>query len=210
MGLGRGAGLLGAILVALLLAVLGTAWTVSHWEERDPFCGGCHLRPETTYVGRAMAARKGRPVDLAAAHAAAGISCVGCHRGDQSLPHRALALALGAWNTARTPLVLPDTPRHPVRLTFLPEAGCRLCHIREPERGGVPRGEPNPVTVPTFENHFHTDLLRPDLRTSVGCVDCHPSHIESLEPFFTVREAVIPACERCHREVGRGPLRMGP
>lgn len=195
---------------ALLVATFGAALAISRLEERDTFCTSCHLRPERTYVQRAADARGGRPLDLAAAHAAAGISCVGCHRGDQSLPHRALALTLGAWNTARTPFTPPDTPHHPVRLPALPEAGCRRCHVREPERGGVPPGLPNPVMAEGFENHFHTDLFRPDLRTSVRCIDCHPSHRTSLEPFFIVREVVIPACERCHREVGRGPIRMEP
>ncbi len=200
----------GAVLSLIFIIALGAALWVSRAEENDPFCAGCHLRPERTYVGRAAAARMGRAADLAAAHAAAGVSCVGCHRGDQSLQHRLLALTLGAWNTARTPFVPSEIPQHPVRLLVLPEAGCRLCHIREPQRGGVPSGALNPVTVESFENHFHTDLLRPDLRTSVRCVDCHRAHQESLEPFFTIREVVISACERCHREVGRGPIRMGP
>lgn len=207
MSIRRGAGV---IMGAVFIGALGAALAVSRAEEEDPFCASCHLRPEQTYVGRAIAARAGRTVDLAAAHAAAGISCVGCHRGDQSLPQRALALTLGAWNTARTPFVPPDIPQHPMRLPALPEAGCWLCHIREPERGGLQPGELNPVTIEGFENHFHTDLLQPDLRTSVRCVDCHRAHQESLEAFFTIREIVIPACERCHREVGRGPIRMGP
>lgn len=207
VSLGRWAGL---ALGGALVGALGAALMISRAEEQDAFCAGCHLRPERTYVGRAAAARGGRAADLAAAHAAAGVSCVGCHRGDSSLPHRALALALGAWNAARTPFIPPDVPQHPVRLPGLPEAGCRLCHVREPARGGVPPGQPNPVTREAFENHFHTDLLRPDLRTSVRCVDCHPAHRETLEPFFVIREVVLPACERCHREVGRGPIRMGP
>ncbi|WP_376792403.1 hypothetical protein [Thermoflexus sp.] len=194
----------------VFVAALGAALVISRAEEQDAFCAGCHLRPEQTYVGRATAARSDRAADLAAAHAAAGISCVGCHRGDQSLPHRALSLGLGAWNTARTPFTPPEVPHHPVRLPALPEAACWRCHIREPQRGGVGPGELNPVTLETFENHFHTDLLRPDLRTSVRCVDCHRAHQETFEPFFAIREIVIPACERCHREVGRGPIRMGP
>ncbi|MCS6964280.1 hypothetical protein [Thermoflexus sp.] len=207
MSIGRGASV---FVGAAFVVALGAALWVSRAEEEDSFCARCHLRPERTYVGRATAARAGRAVDLAAAHAAAGISCVGCHRGDQSLPQRGLALTLGAWNAVRTPFIPADIPQHPVRWPHLPEAGCWFCHIREPQRGGVEPGAPNPVTLEAFENHFHTDLLRADLRTSVRCVDCHRAHQESLEPFFAIREIVIPACERCHREVGRGPIRMGP
>lgn len=205
--IGRIAGL--AMAGGLFLALAG-AWAITRLEERDAFCAGCHLRPEVTYVMRAAQAAAGRAGDLAAAHAAAGIPCVGCHRGDASFPQRALALALGAGNALRTPWVPPDTPQHPVRLPALPEASCRRCHVREPARGGVPPGKPNPVLAPGFENHFHTDLFRPDLRTSVRCIDCHPAHRESVEAFFIDRAVVIPACERCHQEVGRGPLRMGP
>lgn len=201
---------LGFIPLALFLVALGAAWTVSHLEERDPFCAGCHLRPETTYVDRAAAARGSRPVDLAAAHARAGLPCVACHRGDSSLPDRVRTLALGAWNAARTPFTPPDVPHHPVRMPGLPENSCRLCHVREPARAGIPPDTTNPVMAEGFENHFHTDLFRPDLQTSVGCVDCHRAHMETVTPFFIMQEIVIPACERCHREVGRGPLRMGP
>jgi hypothetical protein len=206
----RQGGLLGVTLAALFLFALGAALTVSRLEERDPFCAVCHLRPETTYVGRAAAAQGSRPVDLAAAHARAGLSCVACHRGDSSLPDRVRTLALGAWNAARTPFTPPDVPHHPVRLPGLLENSCRLCHVQEPARAGIPPGVTNPVMAEGFENHFHTDLFRPDLWTSVGCVDCHRAHVETVTPFFVVQEIVIPACKRCHQEASRGPTRMGP
>jgi hypothetical protein len=58
-----------------------------------------------------------------------------------------------------------------------------------------------------FGNHFHTLLFDSEVKTSVTCIRCHTAHRESFpeSQFLDQDRIVLPACEQCHREVGRGP-----
>jgi hypothetical protein len=131
---------------------------------------------------------------------------VGCHRGDQGLRNRIVALALGARNTAKF-VTGQYNPNHTqVAVGFLLEDSCQRCHVTHPELGGVKPSEFNPVTVQDFDNHFHSLLFDPKIKTSVTCTSCHPAHLVTFpELQFIERDKVLPACERCHQELGRGP-----
>jgi hypothetical protein len=219
------------VLGALVLLGAGAAVGVSVAEENDRFCAICHLNPERTYVDRAdrvaqalEGAREqglddeglwetGRDAsrDLASAHRAAALNCVGCHRGDNSLSHRATALALGARNTLSYVTGQFDPDHSGVKNPTLVEASCRRCHVDQASLGGVAEGHANPVLVESFENHFHAYLFDAQYvdAVTIGCLDCHPSHqeIPPIVPYFINEERVVfPACVQCHIDVGQGPL----
>jgi hypothetical protein len=222
------------ILCALtLLAALAaiSAVGVSVAEEQDVFCATCHLNPERTYVDRAASVSQafergqqqgltsdelqqtGRDAarDLASAHRAAALNCVACHRGDNSLSDRVIALTLGGRNTLLYLTGQFDPDHSGVVNPDLVETSCLHCHVDQPSLGGVKDGEENPVMVDSFENHFHSYLFAPEYinQTAVGCLDCHPSHLEipPIVPFFIDEEGVVlPACVQCHIDVQRGPI----
>jgi hypothetical protein len=193
--------------LAVMAVLLLPAGYVSTAEERNAFCTSCHLKPEQTYYERSLVRARTDAPDLATAHAQAGVNCVGCHRGDQGFRDRVIALALGARNTTKFVIGQYDPNHSQVAVHFLLDDSCQRCHVTQPELGGVKPGETNPVTMPGFDNHFHTMLFDPTIKTSVTCTSCHPAHREAFPElqFMDRNKVVLPACERCHQELGRGP-----
>lgn len=183
------------IAAALAAASVVSVGYVARQEERDVFCTSCHLMAETEYYRRSLEALSHEAVDLASAHRVEGLNCVACHRGDNGPIHRARALALGVRNALQwIGRQYSEDNRGRFAHPDLMEAGCWKCH------GDV-------VQVPGFENHFHNDLVDPELETTVRCIDCHVSHLvaEPLLGYLDEDNVVLPACERCHIEVDRGP-----
>jgi hypothetical protein len=221
----------GALIVVVLTAA--PVPIVSTLEERDRFCISCHTAPEVTYYDRAQAALAGvEPLpDLSSAHYAAqpDFRCIDCHRGDGGPAHRARTLALGARDTliflsGRADETIEKTA---IEAPDLLTAGCVKCHA-------------DSLLVVGFENHFHNKLpdayaawqaggrlaapaSHPDADTTrleqyptgLRCLDCHLTHIHAangeLTGFLDVENVTLPACVRCHQEVGQGPLELaGP
>jgi len=197
-----------SVLLIVALAVLPAGY-VSVAEERDVFCTACHLKPEQTYYERSLVQTRKDAPDLATAHAQARVNCVGCHRGDQGGRDRTVALALGARNTAKFVSGQYDPNHTQVVVPSLLEDSCWRCHVAHPTLGGVEPGRANRVTIQDFDNHFHSLLFDPKIRTSVTCTTCHLAHREAFPEFqFMDRNrAVLPACERCHQELERGPAK---
>ena len=195
-----------ALAVLAVLAILPAGY-VSVVEERNVFCTSCHLKPEQTFFDRSLVKAHQDAADLATAHAQAGVNCVGCHRGDQAMRDRATALALGARNTEKFIAGQYDPNHSQVALPWLLDDSCLRCHVTQPTLGSVKPGQPNPVTAGGFENHFHTLLLDSKVKTSVTCTSCHPAHLETFPElqFLDRNKVVLPACDRCHQELGRGP-----
>jgi len=222
----RGCWLILVVLIILLIPVP----IVSLLEERDGFCGICHLAPENTYLARAqnVLGNPGVPVDLSSAHyqlTEEAFQCIDCHRGSDTFQDRIHTLTLGARDTfiflsgradetiekSRT-----DTPE-------LLEAGCLKCHNEA-------------LLVLGFNNHFHNQLpkakevqrmgaeplepfggLAGELFTTLGeskteltCLDCHQAHRNIIDGDLTlyldVEGVLLPACVQCHQETGQGPL----
>lgn len=214
----------------ILLLALVPIPVVSTLEERDSFCASCHTAPEVTYLDRArMALDSTEPIlDLSSAHyiEAEAFRCIACHRGDSGPIHRATTLALGARDALifisgqadqtieKTQIEAPD----------LLTAGCVRCHSES-------------LLVVGFNNHFHNklsdayaawqaggELTAPADRpaadttalepydTTVRCLDCHRAHnhVEGAEltGFLDLENIALPACVRCHQEVGHGPLEL--
>jgi hypothetical protein len=203
---------------------------VSQLEERDSFCGVCHLAPEDTYIARAqdVVGNPDVPADLSSAHyqlAEEAFRCIDCHRGSDSFQDRIHTITLGARDTfiffsrradetiekGRT-----DTPE-------LLEASCLKCHQEA-------------LLVLGFNNHFHNQLpkakevqvmgaepLEPlggidgelfstlgESNTELTCLACHQAHRSILDGDLTlyldVDAVLLPACVQCHHETGQGPL----
>ncbi len=218
-----------AILIAGLLAGLIPAIVVSHLEEDNRFCASCHRPSEVRYVNQAEQATPDYSPNLAAFHYAVTVrgeweeeeddeeefyqspggatrrvvNCVACHRGDQSLRHRAIALTLGARNTVKW--LLGDEGTQAVgrsRFDWLPNASCTRCHEEA-------------IDDQDFENHYHFYLpeynadpvVRADAdANALYCSDCHVSHRDIPQELdFLSEEIVFPACDRCHIVWQRGP-----
>lgn len=214
-----------------MVAALGAAVTVSHYEEQDPFCASCHTLPEVTYFNRAQEAKAGEGplADLSSAHYAGDDSfrCIDCHRGDEGAVHRVTALTLGArdtviWLAGRAD---PTIEKTELVVPFLLTGACVKCHEASLLEVG-------------FNNHFHNklpdaagalrrggELTRPvDLPaaplelmptdTTVLCVDCHRAHIHvdgaELSAYLDLVRNVYPTCVKCHEEAGHGPLELAP
>ncbi|MCC7352376.1 MAG: hypothetical protein IT330_01370 [Anaerolineae bacterium] len=184
-----------------ILVAAGSALYVSRAEEENRFCTSCHLPQEEEYVQRAAEATAAAIPDLATAHwVRKGINCVGCHRGDQSLPQRVASLGLGAANTVKW--LLGNRGAHGnVTVRWLPENACWLCHRAE-------------VEAPGFENHLHNRLqtynalpqVRRGAANAILCDDCHQTHRENEQLLgFLSEPVVIAECDRCHQTWGKGP-----
>ncbi|UCC64228.1 MAG: hypothetical protein JSV36_04000 [Anaerolineae bacterium] len=220
-----------ALLGMLVLLVIGSAVGESVAEENDAFCATCHLNPERTYVDRARTvagaygsarqadltgddlwqSSRDAARDLASSHRAAALNCVACHRGDNRLGDRVTALALGARNTFLYLTGQFDPDHSGIAQPGLVEASCLRCHVDQPHLGGVTKVDQNPVTLDIFDNHFHSYLFDAQYvaQTVIGCLDCHPSHLEipPIVPYFIDEERVVlPACVQCHIDVQKGPV----
>ncbi len=206
---------------------------VSRLEESDRFCTSCHLAPEETYFRRALAALASEEpaADLAAAHypaaqAQAGtFRCIDCHRGDGQLQDRAQTLLLGARDTltflsGRADQAIEKTHADAADLL---ERGCLKCHTESMmERGfnnhhhsqlphaglalqaGVEPSDPPGGMTPEdiFSEFGESD-------TALTCLDCHQAHRSFADGaallYLDIDNVLMPACEQCHREGGRGP-----
>lgn len=157
------------IAIILVLAIGGTV-TASKLEEQDSFCISCHLAPEVTYHDRSlMAGGLEDPFDLpdlASYHywQDTEFRCIDCHRGDDTIGHRAAVLILAAGDTITWATGEPDetleksniinvdpnttewegAERYSKRPDIL-NAGCLKCHQ-------------DTLTLIGFDNHFHNKL----------------------------------------------------
>lgn len=199
--------LLPILLAALLLLVAASA-TVSRLEEDNNFCASCHTPLEVRYVEQAETATTELSPNLAAYHFAATrqgddpVNCVACHRGDNGPAHRAAALGLGGWNTAKWLLGDDGSQAGAHGVAWLYNAGCDGCHI-------------DALTLDQFENHYHTYLADyhadPKVIESVAanriqCSDCHLNHVDTYQEFAFLEDGPLyDTCEKCHLVWGRGP-----
>jgi hypothetical protein len=223
----RVAGILGVAVVGFAVTA---ALTVSHFEEQDPFCASCHTAPEVTYFQRAQqATTDGSPYDdLSSAHYGqdAGFRCIDCHRGDEGPVDRVTALSLGARDTAIwiSGTADPTIEKTELVVPHLLTNSCTKCHAdsllevgfnnhfhnRLPDayRAWRAGGE---LRQPASGPALPAGSLKLDpVATDVLCVDCHRAHIHvpgsELQAYLDVVNTVYPACVRCHREAGHGPL----
>ena len=202
---------LAGIVVLGVIALAGGLFVVGKAEENNQFCGACHTEPETTYLTRFDAALAGQPADdLAAFHhkqlyprnsqQARNIRCIDCHVGE-GIIGRGIVVSLAAWDALK---YVTRTARQPAVVVFtIQNEACLKCHAEQAKKN-------LDLTRTRFEidNHYHYKLFEPNAPFE-RCVDCHLSHEPGTElNAFQFRKVIIPVCEDCHKQEGKGPIKM--
>ncbi len=202
--------ILAGVIVAAVIAVAGGVYVVSQNEQQDSFCGSCHTQPETTFLGRFdQAMTSGTAPDLAAFHhrmvyprnsSGQNIRCIDCHVGE-GVVGRGIVLSLAAWDALK---YVTHTDTQPAHVVFnVQNEACLKCHDQQVK---VNLDKPSKPFI--IDNHFHYMLFEKGA-PSESCVACHISHRNGTEANgFQFRDAIIPVCEDCHKQEGRGPVKM--
>ena len=179
--------------VLILIILLGGVGFVSYQEQNDSFCGSCHTQPETEYLARnATADATQSAPDLASFHhRKKDVRCIDCHVGEGVLG-RATVVTLAAWDAFKHYTGLQQQPAHIV--FAVQNEACLKCHLQD-------------VSKPGFENHYHNLYYDPQLSPPpIQCVNCHVTHrLGDERTAFQFRDAILPRCEYCHQQVGKGP-----
>ncbi len=185
--------ILGIGLLVILFAIFGGVGFASYQEQNDQFCASCHTQPETDYLARfTSATATNNATDLASFHhRTKDTRCIDCHVGEGILG-RATVLTLATIDTFKHYTGLQQQPAHiifPVQ-----NEACLKCHLQD-------------VTKPGFDNHEHNKYYDPQLSPPViACVNCHVSHrLGDERTAFQFRDAILPRCEYCHQQTGKGP-----
>ncbi len=181
----------GAIIAVLVMIV--SVGYLSYREQDDRFCIECHTQPEVEYFERnERAAKNQNAPDLASYHhRKEQIKCIDCHVGEGILG-RATVVSLAAWDAFKH---FAGIAQQPAVIVFpIQNEACLKCHIER-------------VTKPGFENHMHNKQFDHTLAAPfIRCTDCHPSHRQGDEArMFQFRDVILPKCEYCHVQAGRGP-----
>jgi nitrate/TMAO reductase-like tetraheme cytochrome c subunit len=178
-------------LVGVLALIGGVGW-VSHQEQDNRFCASCHTQPETEYLERYARAEKQPADDLASFHHRKdAVRCIDCHVGE-GFVGRSAVVAFAGWNAFKH---YAGIATQPAKIVIpIQNEGCSKCHQ-------------DALVEPGFENHVHNKYF--DSNESppfIRCTDCHVSHRRGDErTAFQFRDAILPQCEYCHVEMGRGP-----
>ncbi len=184
-------GALGAVIA--LVALIGGVGFVSYQEQNDRFCISCHTQPETQFFERdAQAVAQQSATDLASFHyRTKGIRCIDCHIGE-GIVGRAAVLSIAGWDAFKHYTGLQHQPATIV--IPVQNAACIKCHEAD-------------IRKPGFENHYHNAYFDPNLSPPyISCVHCHVTHrVGDERTAFQFRDAILPRCEYCHEQTGRGP-----
>ena len=179
--------------VVLVLALVGGVGWVSYQEQDDHFCISCHTQPETQYFDRnTRADATGSAEDLASFHhRTKGIRCIDCHVGE-GFVGRAQVVSIAAWDAFKH---YTGLARQPATIVIaVQNEACAKCHAQD-------------ISAPGFENHFHNKYFDPKLTPPfISCTHCHVTHrLGDERTAFQFRDAILPRCEYCHQQTGRGP-----
>jgi nitrate/TMAO reductase-like tetraheme cytochrome c subunit len=182
---------LGALLG--VLALVGGVGFVSYKEQDNRFCISCHTQPETEYFDRNVRADATQSAeDLASFHhRTKDIRCIDCHVGE-GFVGRATVVSLAAWDAFKH---YTGLARQPAVIVFpVQNEACIKCHEQD-------------IQKPGFDNHEHNKYFDPQLSPPfIRCTNCHVSHRAGDErTAFQFRDAILPRCEYCHQQTGRGP-----
>lgn len=179
-------------LVGVVVLVGGLDW-ISSAEQDDEFCASCHTQPESEFFDRNVSAdATGSPEDLASFHhRIQGVRCIDCHVGEGFIG-RAAVVSIAAWDAIKH---YTGLQRQPATIVVpIQNQACAKCHASDIRRAG-------------FENHYHNEYFDPKLSPpAIACAECHESHrVGDQRTAFQFRDAILPRCEYCHEQTGRGP-----
>jgi nitrate/TMAO reductase-like tetraheme cytochrome c subunit len=182
---------LGALVA--VLAVLGGVGFVSYQEQDNRFCISCHTQPETEYFDRNTRADATQSAeDLASFHhRTKEIRCIDCHVGEGFFG-RAQVVSIAAWDAFKH---YTGLARQPATIVIpVQNEACVKCHEQDIQKTG-------------FDNHYHNEYFDPKLSPPfISCTHCHVTHrVGDERTAFQFRDAILPRCEYCHQQVGRGP-----
>ncbi|MBI5032948.1 MAG: NapC/NirT family cytochrome c [Chloroflexi bacterium] len=179
--------------IAILIVILSGVGFVSYQEQDDNFCASCHTQPETEYLARNLQADATQDApDLASFHhRKKNVRCIDCHVGE-GFVGRTAVLSLAAWDAFKH---YTGMAQQPAKIVFpIQNEACLKCHQQE-------------VARPGFENHQHNKYDDPQLSPPfIRCTNCHVAHrLGDERTAFQFRDAILPRCEYCHQQVGKGP-----
>jgi nitrate/TMAO reductase-like tetraheme cytochrome c subunit len=182
-----------ALALVVVLALVGGVGVVSYKEQDNRFCASCHTEPETMFDDRFVQADAAQTATTLAAfhHYTKQVRCIDCHVGEGALG-RATVLTLAAWDALK---YVTHTAQQPAHIVFeVQNEACIKCHEAD-------------IRKPGFENHYHNLYFDPKVSPPyIACVHCHVSHqIGDERTAFQFRDAILPRCEYCHQQIGRGP-----
>ena len=185
--------ILGISAIIFLVAVAGSVAFVSYQEQDDRFCMSCHTQPETEYFNRYVQADATKFADDLASfhHRKKEVRCIDCHVGE-GIVGRTQVVAMAGWNAFKHYTGLQQQPAKII--IPLQNEACAKCHDAE-------------LRKPGFENHFHNKYFDPKENPPfIRCTDCHLSHrLGDERSNFQFRDAILPKCEYCHVQLGKGP-----
>lgn len=176
-----------------LLAIIAGVSYVSYREQDNRFCIECHTQPEVEYFERnAQATLNQQASDLASFHHRKDkVRCIDCHVGEGILG-RTVVLSLAAWDAFK---YFAGIAQQPAVIVFpVQNEACTKCHLER-------------MTTPGFDNHMHNKQFDGKAAAPfIRCTDCHPTHRRGDEVhLFQFRDVILPQCEYCHVQMGRGP-----
>jgi predicted CXXCH cytochrome family protein len=228
-----GVWVVGAVLLALLVAgIYGLVWA-NREQQDDHFCVSCHTPPEVNYVDRANSAMAGALAnDLASYHyqqikgQGGTLHCIDCHQGTGNVNHRFSLVALSTRNALLWMIAQNDThlEKGHLQVPALANEACVSCHQSTLLLTGIDNHWHNMLPAAYEVWHNGGRLIAPQgvkdtqaiiaeglvkYDTSLTCTDCHQAHRSSEEAQYLDRTGVVaPQCVQCHRDVGQGPLEV--
>jgi nitrate/TMAO reductase-like tetraheme cytochrome c subunit len=186
-------GITALVVVVGFVGAIGGERYASHLEQDNNFCGSCHTQPETEYLARfASAVAQSNAQDVAAFHhRKKDVKCIDCHTGE-GVVGRGEVFSLATWDALKH---YTGIQRQPATIVVpVQNEACTKCHQET-------------MALVGFNNHEHNKMLD-SAAPFIRCTDCHLAHrLGDESNAFQFRDAILPKCEYCHVQMGRGPTK---
>lgn len=220
--------------LAVLLGALGAISYVNANETNDASCVSCHTPQHTAYAQRAQAALNGvLAVDMSSFHyqalrtQSASMTCIACHRGENTFAHQTEKWGLSLSNLA---LWLAGKDDKTVQKLTLKDpnlvvSACASCHTAKLLQGGMDNHAHNtlpaayevwksggrltaPPNAPDPQAIIVAGLQK--YETTVTCATCHLAHWQTDATNYQDETRVTAGCNTCHAQVKKGPVLPPP
>lgn len=225
------------VILAALIALVGFVGAVSYVnanETNDASCVSCHTPQHTAYNQRAQTALNGiLAPDMASFHYQAfqaqnkAMTCIACHRGENTLAHQTEKWGLSLGNLAVWLAGKDDKTVEKLALKDpnLVITACVNCHTAKLLLGGMDNHTHNtlpqvyaawksggrliaPPNAPDPQAIIVTGLQK--YETTVTCATCHQAHWQTDATNYQDETRVTNGCNTCHAQVKKGPVLPSP